>query len=311
MLPTWTALLALALPGVLASERPTLELRDGDTVAVVGGTLVERMASFGYFETLLRGAHPELELRVRCLGWSGDTVSLRPRPLNFGDLHDHLGRIEADVVVLCYGGVEAFDGEAGLPAFRDGLAALVEELRASRQGDEAPRLALVSPIACEDLGDPLPPADERNRLIALYTDAVRSVADGGALPFVDLFAPSLRLYAEAGATPLTINGLHLNAEGAKRLAPALLAGLAGASASWDDAAEETRALVVAKNREWFLRWRPVNGEYVFGRRAEPFGVVSFPPEMEVLDERVAALDRRIGESVRAATPPGSGDESVR
>jgi len=54
-----------------------------------------------------------------------------------------------------------------------------------------------------------------------------------------------------------------------------------------------RELVVERADHFFHRWRPVNGEYVYGRRASPFGVVSFPPEMERLDALIAEADERI------------------
>ena len=48
---------------------------------------------------------------------------------------------------------------------------------------------------------------------------------------------------------------------------------------------EQRTLAEAvrrKNELFFYRWRAVNGEYIYGRRKEPFGVVNFPAEMAAL-----------------------------
>jgi lysophospholipase L1-like esterase len=62
------------------------------------------------------------------------------------------------------------------------------------------------------------------------------------------------------------------------------------------AATRAQALVAAvddKNWHFFMRYRPVNGEYIYGRRKEPFGVVSFPPEFELLDKLVAERDGQI------------------
>ena len=39
-------------------EHP-LELRDGERVALLGGTFIERMQVHGYLETLLTAAHPD------------------------------------------------------------------------------------------------------------------------------------------------------------------------------------------------------------------------------------------------------------
>ena len=41
------------------------------------------MQYFNHFETQLMTRHPDLQLSVRNLGWSGDTLTLQPRPLNF------------------------------------------------------------------------------------------------------------------------------------------------------------------------------------------------------------------------------------
>ncbi|MCC6418225.1 MAG: HEAT repeat domain-containing protein [Gemmataceae bacterium] len=60
-----------------------------------------------------------------------------------------------------------------------------------------------------------------------------------------------------------------------------------------DAAEKRRAAIVDRNREFFYQWRAVNGEYIYGRRARPFGVVNFPGEMQQLDKLVREGDARI------------------
>jgi hypothetical protein len=59
-------------------------------------------------------------------------------------------------------------------------------------------------------------------------------------------------------------------------------------------------LVNDKNWHFFMKYRAVNGEYIYGRRKEPFGVVSFPPEFELLERLVAEMDIRIH---RLARPP--------
>ena len=54
-----------------------------------------------------------------------------------------------------------------------------------------------------------------------------------------------------------------------------------------------------KNQQFFYRWRPVNSEYVVGRRVEPFGAVNFPPEMRKLDDIVAGREQQIWAQARA------------
>src|SRR5690349_21609966 len=58
-----------------ASDSPgAFELKDGDRVAFIGNTFVEREQSYSYLETLLRARWPERKITFRNLGWSGDTV---------------------------------------------------------------------------------------------------------------------------------------------------------------------------------------------------------------------------------------------
>jgi hypothetical protein len=53
-----------------------------------------------------------------------------------------------------------------------------------------------------------------------------------------------------------------------------------------------------KNRLFFDKWRAVNGYYIYGGRKEPFGVISFPPEMQRFEERVTEYDGKIQKSLK-------------
>ena len=68
------------------------------------------------------------------------------------------------------------------------------------------------------------------------------------------------------------------------------------------AAEKLRLAEVERDQQFFYRYRAVNGEYIYGRRKEPFGVISFPPEMKKLDEIIDTCDHRCWE---LAKPPAS------
>ncbi len=80
---------ALAQPD---PSTPRLELRPNDRVILIGNTLADRQQYFNHFETTLLALYPQLQLSVRNLGWSADTLTLQPRPLNFGDATQHLTR---------------------------------------------------------------------------------------------------------------------------------------------------------------------------------------------------------------------------
>jgi putative heme-binding domain-containing protein len=75
-----------------------------------------------------------------------------------------------------------------------------------------------------------------------------------------------------------------------------------------DSAEKLRVAIADRNQEFYYRWRAVNGEYIYGRRVEPFGSVSFPPEMKKLDEMIAERDTRI---LALNKPAATGEFALR
>jgi lysophospholipase L1-like esterase len=306
------ALVCLLLLGATAARaQPPFEFRPGDRIALLGNTLAERLQLYNHFETLLTTRLPDLRLTVRNLGWSGDTLTLQPRPLNFGATPTHLYRLQADVIFAFFGLNESFDGEAGLSRFETDLDGYLRgHLAARYNGAGAPRIVLVSPIAHERLARlPLVDADARNRDLARYTDVMRRAAARAGVRFIDLFTPT-RQAMTAVATPLTINGIHLNEDGDRLVARLLLdglglsAGLRAPTAAELKRLETLRETIRDKNQQFFYRYRPVNAEYVVGRRVEPFGSVNFPREMKALDEMVGQRDRRIWDRARPLSGVG-------
>ena len=137
--------------------------------------------------------------------------------------------MKADTIIAFFGFNEAFDGPDHVDRFRAELTAFVKHtLGQQYNGKSAPKLVLVSPIAFEDRSDTydLPKGDAENKNFALYTDAIRTVAEANALPFVDLFSASQRLYART-RKPLTVNGSHLNDDGYAATAAPLVEGIYG------------------------------------------------------------------------------------
>jgi lysophospholipase L1-like esterase len=309
--PSWllglTCALMTMLPAQAASGQSVpLELRTGDRIILLGNTLAERMQIFNHFETLLMTRFPELELVVRNLGWSADTITLQPRPLNFGDARTHLHEQSADVIFAFFGSNESFEGQTGLPRFEDDLDEyLKSHLRMRYNGRTAPRLVLVSPIAHERLPRlPHVDAEVRNRDLSLYTEAIRRAAARNRIAFVDLFTRTGRAMEDAIA-PLTINGVHLNSAGDRIVAGLLMDALGFglqemrvANGAELERLEALRETIRDKNQQFFYRWRPVNAEYIVGRRVEPFGSVNFPAEMKQLEEMVVERDRLIWAQAR-------------
>jgi len=68
-------------PAKAAAGKSTsiLELKPSERIAMVGGSLAERMNLFGYFETLLHTRFPDKQLLFRNFGWPADEVGLQQR----------------------------------------------------------------------------------------------------------------------------------------------------------------------------------------------------------------------------------------
>jgi len=277
-------------------------LEPGDRIVIVGNTFAERMAVSGYFDALAYAAHPDHDLVIRSVPWSGDEVALRPREHSVPAMEDHLRKYEADVIVMCFGMSESFAGEHGLADFEKDLRALIDALRGENfNGESPPRLILVSPIAHEDLGPPMVTGDalrERNGVLAQYVDAMQRVAGESGIAFVRLFDASTELY-EDSILFLTSNGIHPDERGCFHFAREI-----GEQLGWMDeeigssdraSADRLRALCFDKHYHERLLYRPTNTEYVWGRRHEPFGVFNFPPEMRQLERMIDARERAIRE----------------
>ncbi|MCE9547857.1 MAG: HEAT repeat domain-containing protein, partial [Planctomycetia bacterium] len=303
------------------AEVPRLELHPGDHVVLIGSGLAERMQYFGNFETLLHERFPTHKLVVRNLAWSADEPYLRPRSGGFGSPDQHLARQQADVVLMFFGFNESFAGPAGLPKFEQDLGRLIDDMRKQKyNGKSAPRLALISPIAFEDLGDPnRPDGKTQNANLRLYTAAMARVAAAKQVPLADIYAPSREVMnsstgklngAKLNAEKLTIDGVHLSAAGDRRVAELLDAELFGAP---KDAkarnSDALRAAVNEKSLQFFHRYRAINGCYIYGGRAHPFGVVSFPAEMKKLDQMTAIRDQRIWDIAQGKPVPEQIDDS--
>ena len=242
------ALVLMLHSAVIAQQ---LELKKGDHIAIIGNTLADRQQHFGHLEATLHYRFPELNLVVRDLGFSGDTLTERPRSDNFGTPDEWLTKVEADVIIAFFGYNESYAGEAGLPQFRKDLEAFIDHALSQKyNGESAPRLVLCSPIAFEDLKWPhLPDGKGQNKNLELYTDEMAKVAAERKVPFADLFRQTQKIMKIVGWDasplrnlegqkrdrfgyeypdpkkdgmifffPLTINGVHITEDGSRLLA---------------------------------------------------------------------------------------------
>ena len=229
--------LLLALLGFTSVSAQNLTLEKGDNIAFVGSGFADRQQHHGNFETLIHQAFPQHNIVVRNLGFSGDEVGVKPHRsdevagldyfLNMkpGALTTTVGKTEvtyhagahfhANVIFAYWGFNESFAGPAGLDTFKTNLDGWLKKTLAADYGKGKVRVVLFSPIAHEDLKSPhfdAKLAAENNKNLALYAAAMAGVAKANGVQFVDLFAASQKLYASA-KSPLTLNGIHVNAAG--------------------------------------------------------------------------------------------------
>lgn len=326
---------ALVKPACGQAPNPGFAPKNGDHIILLGNTFADRMRHYGYFETLLQKNFPGKQLTMRNMGWSADEVGLQPRPLNFPGFGEKTKRLtegqkevkfqgfthegerivmpvalnfeglnqdlydqKADMILLCFGMNEAFKGPAGLPQFEKDLHVFIQNLQSNHyNGASAPALVLVSPIAHEELGGNYPDPAAHNKNLELYTKSMQKAASAKGLYFIDLFTPSMARMKQKGQQKLTINGIHLTGAGYQ-----LAAEWMGQSLGFGkmpnlntDNSKKLLAVIKMKDDHFFYRWRAVNGEYIYGRRREPFGVIAFPPELRKINQMTASLDSVIWE----------------
>lgn len=212
------ALHALSLRA--ADESDGIVFQDGDRVVLVGNTFIERAQTYGHLQTWFTARWPDRQVSFRNLGWSGDTVYgdarsyFGPPEEGFERLQSLLAELTPTVIISAYGSVAAFEGEAGLPNFLQGYRRLLDAMEKT-----GARIILFTPPPLENLPTPLPNQDAQNERIALYANAICSLAEERGLSCVDVFRI---LGGGAWADyrpPLTEDGMHFTEAGYAKIAP--------------------------------------------------------------------------------------------
>ncbi|WP_209332575.1 PVC-type heme-binding CxxCH protein [Lunatimonas salinarum] len=302
-------------------EEETLDLRKSQHIMLIGNNLGSRMMDYGLFETEMHVRYPDSLLYIRNMCDPGDTPGFRAHsgrktPWAFpgaekfqtelatpsgseGHLEypdEWLTNHKADVIVGFFGYNESFGGLDALEMWKEELQAFIDHTKGqSYNGNLPPQLALVSPIAFEDLSAlyDLPDGVKENDNIKLYTDAMKEVAERNQVFFVDAFEPSKKWY-DSSKEPLTIDGFQLNEEGYKKFSVFLADKLFGKNKA---KAEKYRAsiheAVMEKNWMWHNDYKIPNGVHVFGRRYNPFGPDNYPYELEKIRQMTANRDQAI------------------
>lgn len=227
-------LMALAPVWADSPGAAVLELRDGDRVALIGATLVEREPHYAFWESAIAARLAHENIVFRNLGWSGDTVfgaaraSFDPLAKGFERLIAVTGLVKPTVILLAYGVNESFEGEAGLDSFLTQYKVLLDKLAPMNA-----RIGLITPLPLEPpiagAFNPPPNPDAANMNIALYAEAIRKLAAERGLALIDLHA-----WRESNAQGerLTDNTMHMTAAGYRRTADFIAASLGAKAEPW-------------------------------------------------------------------------------
>jgi mono/diheme cytochrome c family protein/glucose/arabinose dehydrogenase len=298
-----------------------LKVEKGSHISLIGGNLGSRMIHYDFFETELHLKYPDNQLLVRNMCDGGDTPGFRPHSsrkspwaflgaekfqTEFANPSDSQGffpypdewltNLNTDIIVAFFGYSESFHGVKGLPMYKAELQAFINHTKAQKyNGEKAPQLAIVSPIAFEDLSKKydLPNGIKENQKLLLYTNAIKEICLKNGVLFVDAFTPSKKWYAES-SDYLTIDGFQLNETGYKKFSQLLLSQLFNIKKS-DNIADYdlVKKAVDEKNWMWHNDYKIPNGVHVYGRRYDPFGQDNYPAEIEKIRQMTSIRDTAI------------------
>jgi len=289
-------------------------------IVMIGGNLGSRMMNYGHFETEMHMRFPKDSLFIRNMCDPGNTPGFRPHSSrnspwafpgaekfqteyanpsgstgHFETEDEWIQRLGADVILAFFGYSESFQGEAGLENFKAELEAFVQHSLSQDYNRDTTRLVLISPIAFEDLSDikDLPDGVEENQNLKMYMEGMREVASSYNVPFVDVFTPSQKWYAESDV-PMTIDGSQLTDKGYERFGMYLADQIFGkGKGAPEHYRKKIHKAVQEKNWMWHNDFKIPNGVHAYGRRYDPFGPDNYPYEIEKIRQMTANRDTAI------------------
>lgn len=252
----------IALWGSFAAARAAAGeplLRPGDTLALVGGTLIERMQASPWLEAELQVRRSDWQLRLRNLGWSGDDVRGTARKVFETDPEKGFQRLQRDlqiadpsVVLVAYGFAEASNGAEAAAGYEAGLQRLAESLLAQSR-----RVILLRPFAMAGVRT------------AGYAEAMAICGQATDRVGQHLGVPVLSVSCDS----FTTDGLLPDEAGYRQLGRELAQRLTAAASEPAGTTAEPLALAVSdepllqairrKDELFFHRHRPQNETYLF------------------------------------------------
>lgn len=301
-----------------------LELKENSHITLIGNNLCSRMINFGYFETEMHMRYPEKNLYIRNMCDGGDTPGFRPHSGrvspwafpgaekfqtdlaqnsgsqgHFETPDEWLSKHKTDIILACFGFSESYAGAAGLENFKNELQAFIDHTASMVYNDSTPpQLALVSPIAFQNLSEEfdLPDGQNENENLQLYTRAMEDVAKQNNVLFVDAFSTTKDWFP---SEKLTIDGLQLNDEGYRKFSVFLADKVFGKDNRKGDQNlyEKVKEAVFEKNFYWHNDYKIPNGVHVYGRRYRPFGNENYPNELAKIRQMTAIRDTLIWKTV--------------
>lgn len=304
------AILALTIFNVQNAESaPAFQLADGDRVVLLGDTFFERAQRYGWLETAIQLRFPEENIQFRNLGWSGDTVFAESRGIfdspakGYARMLEQVRDLKPTVIMLNYGGNEAFNGPGYIDTFVKQYGKLLDDLSSTKA-----RMVLVSPLPLFNAGPPLPKPDKHNAVRKQFVAAVQQLAKDRSQHFVDIWTPVEQKLDLLSSKQITEEGVHLTDSGygivSTIFAQALTGDSTASSPNTDFGpsvamldVEELRQTIVEKNEMYFYRWRPQNVTYLFLFRKHEQGnnakeVDDFLPIISRLEEKIFKLKRK-------------------
>lgn len=328
--PTLTFFIATIIAAsafvILKPDSPRLTISKGSHIILIGNNLGSRMMNYGYFETELHLRYPDSLLYIRNMCDGGNTPGFRPHSASntpwafpgaqkfqtelakspqsegFREMPDEwITRHKADIIIALFGFNESFQGKAGLEIYKAELDAFIKHtLKQKYNGVSVPQLAIVSPIAFENLSTKydLPNGKTENVNLFLYANAMKEIAAKNKVHFVDAFTFS-KGWFEKSEAPITIDGSQLSDVGYAKFSPFLVDQVFGKKPVM---AEANRALVhdavLEKNWLWHNDFKVPNGVHVIGRRYDPFGPDNYPAELTKIREMTLIRDEAIWKAVK-------------
>ena len=308
------------------SDPSALKIKKGAHIILIGNNLGSRMMNYGHFETEMHLRYPDSLLYIRNMCDGGNTPGFRPHAsrnspwafpgaekfqtelANYSDSQGFfetedqwLTRLKADIIIAFFGYNESFNGQKGLENYKAELDAFIKHtLKQKYNGKTRPQLAIISPIAFEDLSkqSDLPNGKRENANLAMYSKAMKEIAAKNKVHFADVYSPTESWFAAAGK-PFTIDGSQLTDSGYAKFAPLLADEVFGEETRKTDTHRAlVRAAVLEKNWMWHNDFKTPNGVHVYGRRYNPFGPDNYPAEIAKIREMTALRDEAVWRAVK-------------